>query len=241
MIVTIDGPAGSGKSTVARQLAERLNVRFLDTGAMYRAVALAVLNGGLDENNEDDVAATVSTVTIEFDDDRLLLNGEDSTTAIRRADVTAISSVVAAQPAVRSRLVELQRDVSKAGSLVTEGRDQGSVVFPNAEFKFFLTANLDVRARRRHKELVGKGSSLTLSTVKQQLSQRDDRDESRAHAPLKPAPDAIQIDTSYVSIAQVVDHLFDIVRGVKANTDRLTSDPENAESANAAQEPDADA
>ncbi|MCL4110374.1 UNVERIFIED_CONTAM: hypothetical protein GTU68_027765 [Idotea baltica] len=202
MIVTIDGPAGSGKSTVAKQLAVRLGVRFLDTGAMYRAVALAVLNENVNENNADEVEALAANVDIKFQGDQILLN-----------DVTAISSVVAANPTVRKRLVELQRQVGNAGSLVTEGRDQGSVVFPKAEFKFFLTANLDVRARRRHKELVGKGSSLTLSTVKSQLSQRDDRDENRTHAPLKPAADAEQIDTSYVSITQLVDRLVETVQG----------------------------
>lgn len=213
MIVTIDGPAGSGKSTVARQLAIRLGVRFLDTGAMYRAIALAVLNADIDEDNEADVTALAAKVKIQFEDDRLLLDGQDATAEIRRSDVTAISSVVAANPTVRKRLVELQRQVGDAGSLVTEGRDQGSVVFPQAKFKFFLTANLDVRARRRHKELVGKGSKLTLSTVKSQLSQRDDRDETRIHAPLKPAEDAQQIDTSHYTIAQVVDLLCDTVKG----------------------------
>lgn len=213
MIVTIDGPAGSGKSTVARQLAIRLGVRFLDTGAMYRAVALAALNNNIDESNDAAVEALASQVEIQFSEDQLLLNGQDATDDIRRSDVTAISSIVAAHPAVRSRLVELQRQVGQAGSLVTEGRDQGSVVFPTAKFKFFLTANLDVRARRRHKELVGKGSKLTLTTVKNQLSQRDDRDESRIHAPLKPAEDAQLIDTSHFTIAQVVDLLCDTVTG----------------------------
>lgn len=224
MIVTIDGPAGSGKSTIARQLADRLGVRFLDTGAMYRAVALAVLNENVDENNAAEVEALVANVDIQFRKDQLFLNGNDATEAIRRSDVTAISSVVAANPAVRNRLVELQRQVGEAGSLVTEGRDQGSVVFPNAEFKFFLTANLDVRARRRHKELVGKGSSLTLSTVKSQLSQRDDRDENRTHAPLKPAADAEQIDTSHVSITQLVDRLVETVQGCS----QQTKNPETA-------------
>lgn len=224
MIVTIDGPAGSGKSTVARQLANRLGVRFLDTGAMYRAIALAVLNANVDEGNEAEVKALANQVEIQFDEDQLLLNGQDATAEIRRSDVTAISSVVAANPAVRKRLVELQRAVGEAGSLVTEGRDQGSVVFPNAEFKFFLTANLDVRARRRHIELVGKGSNLTLSTVKSQLSQRDDRDETRIHAPLKPADDATQIDTSHYTIAQVVDLLCDTVTA-NSNSQPETDSP----------------
>ena len=228
MIVTIDGPAGSGKSTVARQLAIRLGVRFLDTGAMYRAIALAVLNNNVSEDDEAAVTALATTVQIQFNEDQLLLNGQDATTDIRRSDVTAISSVVAAHSAVRERLVELQRGVGESGSLVTEGRDQGSVVFPQAKHKFFLTANLDVRARRRHKELVGKGSKLTLSTVKAQLSQRDDRDETRIHAPLKPAEDAQLIDTSHYTIAQVVDLLSDTVQGKLDSSTRKSTDTDGS-------------
>ncbi len=211
MIVTIDGPAGSGKSTVARLLADRLSVRFLDTGAMYRAVAFAVLRSPVSETDSDGVAEVADAVDLQFQDDILHLNGVDVSNEIRTAEVTAISSVVAANPAVRERLVELQRQVGRQGSLVTEGRDQGSVVFTDAEYKFFLTATMDARARRRHRELVGGGSKLTLSTVRTQLSQRDARDENRTHAPMKPAEDAVIIDTSAMSIAQVVDALAERV------------------------------
>jgi CMP/dCMP kinase len=211
MIVTIDGPAGSGKSTVAKLLAARLSVRFLDTGAMYRAIACSVLNSEVSETDEIAVAEIAESVQLEFQGETLCLNGKDVSEQIRTPQVTAISSIVAANPAVRKRLVQLQRQVGQQGSLVTEGRDQGSVVFPGAEHKFFLTASVDARARRRHRELIAGGSSLTLETVKTQLAQRDERDENRAHAPMKPAADAVTIDTSGMSIAQVVEHLVEQV------------------------------
>lgn len=211
MIVTIDGPAGSGKSTVARLLADRLNIGFLDTGAMYRAIALAVLKSDHSENDDAAVSTIAAQSSIRFENDCLHLNNVDVSEDIRTPEVTAVSSVIAANPAVRERLVELQREIGAAGSIVTEGRDQGSIVFPNAKYKFFLTATVDARARRRHREMVSKGSSLTLATVKTQLRQRDQRDESRAHAPMKPAADARKIDTSSLSIAQVVEALMEII------------------------------
>ena len=208
MIITIDGPAGSGKSTVARLLAERLHIRFLDTGAMYRAVALAVLNAATDENDLSAVAQIARGVTISFDNDRLLLNELDVTSQIRSPQVTAISSIVASNPDVRERLVELQREIGKRGSMVTEGRDQGTVVFPDAEHKFFVKANLEARARRRQRELSYEGVDQPIPVVMDQLRLRDDRDETREHAPMKPAENAVVVDTSDLTIAQVVEMLI---------------------------------
>ena len=206
--MTIDGPAGSGKSTVARLLADRLQVRFLDTGAMYRAVALAVLQSDVSESDLDAVGKLVGGIQVEFADHRLLLNGCDVSKQIRTPEVTAISSIIASNPLVRTRMVELQRGIGQVGSLVTEGRDQGTVVFPQAEFKFFLTASLDARAWRRQQELAAKGSTLPLTVVRDQLRQRDERDENREHAPMKPAENAVIVDTSEKTIAQVVDLLI---------------------------------
>lgn len=213
MIITLDGPAGSGKSTVARLLAERMNYRFLDTGAMYRAVALAVLKAAGDENDLAAVTKLVEACTIEFDGDHLLLNQEDVTAEIRSPEVTAVSSIIASNPGVRNRLVELQRAIGRKGSMVTEGRDQGTVVFPDAEHKFFVTANLEARARRRQRELAHKGVNQPITTVMDQLRQRDERDEQRAHAPMKPAENALVIDTSDLTIAQVVEMIAKKVSG----------------------------
>lgn len=207
MIVTIDGPAGSGKSTVARLLADHLQIRYLDTGAMYRAIALAVVQSEFDENSEDDVAAVARDAEVEFRDADILLNGANVTDEIRKANVTAVASIVAANPNVRERLVDLQKRIGRRGDLVTEGRDQGTVVFPDADYKFFVTASLNARARRRHREMLARGSKLPLKTVETQLRQRDDRDENREYAPMKPADDAVVIDTSDMSIADVVEEL----------------------------------
>ena len=207
MIVTIDGPAGSGKSTVARMLAERLQIRYLDTGAMYRAIALAVIRSPYEEADIGAVASVADSSEIVFRENDILLNDVKVTDEIRSANVTAVASIVAANPHVRERLVELQKKVGREGDLVTEGRDQGTVVFPNATHKFFVTASLATRARRRHREMVANGSTLPFKTVETQLRQRDERDENREYAPMKPASDATVIDTSDISIADVVETL----------------------------------
>jgi len=223
IIITIDGPAGSGKSTVARQLADRLEFRFLDTGAMYRAVALAIVEAGVQESDDHEVARVADSVALRFEDDQLMLNGKDVTGAIRTPEVTAVSSIVASNPAVRSRMVELQRAIGIEGSMVTEGRDQGTVVFPDADHKFFITATLETRARRRQRELASGGSELSISIVQEQLRQRDERDEQRAHAPMKPADNAVIVDTSEMSIGEVVQHLVSRVHS-GSDSDQLSGD-----------------
>jgi cytidylate kinase len=208
MIITIDGPAGSGKSTAARMLAEQLGVRFLDTGAMYRSIALAVLQAGVAPEDADAVTQVAEYCRIDMPDDRILLNSVDVTTAIREPEVTLAASIVAAHAGVRRRLVALQQAVGQAGPLVTEGRDQGTIVFPNATCKFFLTASLAARAARRQAELRKKSLPSRLEDVTEQIQQRDERDEQRATAPMKPAADALLIDTSDLTIEQVVQQLL---------------------------------
>ncbi len=212
MIVTIDGPAGTGKSTVARGLAERLGFAFLNTGAMYRGVALACLRGGLDPSDEPSVGRLLSELVLSFSQDRLLLDGEDVADQIRDVSVTDAASLVAALPSVRQALVLQQQRIGEGTDLVTEGRDQGTVVFPHAECKFFLTASPEVRAVRRVEEMRRKGVTAEFEDILSQQRLRDQRDESRAHGPLRPADDAITINTSAVSASDVLDQLEAVVR-----------------------------
>ena len=212
MIVTIDGPAGSGKSTVARLLADRLQIGYLDTGAMYRAIALAVVQSEFNENDNDAVTQVAQACTIEFRKGSIYLNTVNVTDEIRAANITAVASIVASNPGVRNQLVELQKKIGTSGDLVTEGRDQGTVVFPQAAHKFFITASLTARAHRRHREMLSRGSTLPLQTVKSQLQQRDSRDKNRVYAPMKPATDAQVIDTSEMSIGEVVETLANRIR-----------------------------
>ena len=212
MIVTIDGPAGTGKSSVARMLADRLGFEFLNTGAMYRAVAYACLQRQLDLANEQDVGNVAHALEIFFSKNRLLLGNEDVTEAIRGQEVTQSASIVAANPVVRKRLVDLQRLVGQGTNLVTEGRDQGTIVFPNAECKFFLTASPEERARRRQRELLEKGDKISLEELLEQQKLRDLRDETRACSPLKPAPNAVIIDTTQMTLAHVASHLEQLVQ-----------------------------
>lgn len=211
MIITIDGPAGSGKSTAARALAERLGFQFLDTGAMYRVVTLVCQRENISLTDETSVAQRASTIEIRFDGPRVFADGEEVTDTIRTVQVTQGTSIVAANAAVRAQLTTLQRKAADGLNIVTEGRDQGTVAFPHAECKFFLTASPEERARRRQYDLQRRGEELALEEILAHQTERDLRDEQRTVGPLKPASDAILIDTSRRSIQDVVEELERII------------------------------
>ncbi len=211
MIVTIDGPAGAGKSTVAKQLAERLGFCYLDTGAMYRAVAWAGLQGQIDWSDEKSVRELAAKTSIDWTSDRVLLNGEDVSDAIRTTEVTAAVGQAADHPAVRSWLVDLQRSIAEGVSLVTEGRDQGSVAFPDAACKIFLVAGAEERARRRVEDFRDRGEKVDFEKVLADIVSRDHADESRPVGALVEPDGAVCVDTDGLSINEVVDRLEKIV------------------------------
>jgi cytidylate kinase len=212
MIVTIDGPAGAGKSTAARALARRLGFEFLDTGAMYRAVTLAGLRCGCDLHDQDALARLLAHFDLAMPGERVLLAGEDITAAIRTEAVTAASRAVADSPVVRRHLAQLQRALAGGRSIVCEGRDQGTVVFPAAECKFFLVADAHERARRRHLEMAKRGDTVPLEDVLRAQDERDRRDAGRNIAPMIPAPDALMLDSTGLTLDQVVDRMEAEVR-----------------------------
>jgi len=201
-VIAIDGPSASGKGTVARLLAGKLGFHHLDSGALYRLVGLAVARGGIATGNEAAAAAIAARLPVRFDGDEVLLDGERVTDAIRTEEVSTVASFVAALPAVRAALLGRQRAFRQAPGLVAEGRDMGSVVFPDAELKVFLTASPEARAQRRHKQLNEKGIAATLAALLQDLRERDARDATRSAAPLKQSPGARSLDTTSMSAEQ---------------------------------------
>jgi cytidylate kinase len=219
LVITIDGPAASGKSTVARLLAERLGASFLDTGAMYRAVTLAAVEGGVDMSDEEKLLAVLDNRDFQFAvrEGRMVvfIDGLDVTEQIRKPEVTANARYIASAVKLREKLVEMQRQFAAGEKkIVTEGRDQGTVVFPDADVKFFLTADARERARRRQAESLRNES---LEQIQRAIEERDKSDEGRAVGPLKPADDAIVIDTTDLSIEEVVEKLLLCVEEVSPN------------------------
>lgn len=212
-VIAIDGPSASGKGTVAQLVAKALGFRYLDSGALYRLVALAAAREGVDTGDEREVAAVAARLPVSFDGDEVLLDDERVTDTIRTEECSIAASRVAALPGVRRALLDRQRSFRRPPGLVAEGRDMGSVVFPDAGLKVFLTASLEARAGRRYKQLKEKGITATLAGLLQDLRERDARDASRSVAPLKQSPGARQLDTTEMSAAQAAARIVGWYRG----------------------------
>lgn len=215
-IIAIDGPVGAGKSTVARAVAQRLRFRHVDTGAMYRSVALAVMERGIDLRDERAVVAVARSLDFEFvphgEGQRVVVNGVDVTESIRRPEVSEGASVVSVYPDVREAMVAVQRRLGAGGGVVMEGRDIGTVVFPEAEVKIFLDASPEERARRRFNELRAKGAKVDLEELRKQEEERDRRDRTRTHSPLRRAADAVVIDSTGAVVERVVEQILAVVQ-----------------------------
>ena len=213
MIIAFDGPAGSGKSTIAKIISEKLGITYLDTGAMYRAVTLYFLENNVDFNDENQVKINLEKIELEFINDKLYLNNKDVSVQIREKNVNDNVSLVSAIRIVREKMVDLQRKMSGKKSVVLDGRDIGTVVFPNADYKFYITASVDVRARRRYEEELQKGiSNLSFDEVKKSMENRDYIDSNREVTPLRKADDAIEIDTSDMSIEEVLEKILSYIK-----------------------------
>jgi CMP/dCMP kinase len=211
MIVTLDGPAGAGKSSTARALATRLGWCYMDTGAMYRAVALMALDRGIPLDDSAALAELAEGITIEFRDGRVVVDGHDVSTEIRTERITQATRPVADAPPVREAMKRIQRRMAEGMDVVTEGRDQGSVVFPAAALKVFLTASPEERARRRHREEIERGNSASLTAILTAQSQRDEGDRTRAVGAMKPADDAVIVETDGLAPEAVVDRLVAMI------------------------------
>jgi cytidylate kinase len=217
-VLTIDGPSGSGKGTISRIVADRLGWHLLDSGALYRAVGFAAGVAGLDLTDEDAVTRCAESTKISFRDPkdgtetRVVVNGRDATDELRTETAGAAASAIAAFPGVRAALFDKQRSFRKSPGLVADGRDMGTVIFPDAPFKVFLTASAEERAKRRYKQLKDKGLNVTLSALLREIQARDERDAARVVAPLRPADDAITIDTTGIPVDEVVAAVLSVVR-----------------------------
>ena len=211
-IIALDGPAGSGKSTIAKVIAKNFGLTYLDTGAMYRMVALYILENNIDFNNVADVENILNNIKVDIIDDKFILNGTDVSLEIRTPEVTKIVSPVSAIKAVRVKLVDLQREISKGKKVILDGRDIGTVVFPNADLKVFLVASPEERAKRRVKDYASKGITEDFETVLKDILERDHTDSTRKESPLKKAEDAIEVDTSFLNIEESVQTISNLIK-----------------------------
>lgn len=218
-VITIDGPSGSGKGTLSQLLAKKIGFHLLDSGALYRLVALAALKQGVNIQDEQQVEKVAAQLDVRFDitaeHTRILLSGEDVTRAIRSEIISMNASVVAAYPGVREALLKRQRDFRQLPGLVADGRDMGTTVFPDADIKIFLTASAEARAQRRYKQLVEKGESVDINALIKDIQERDERDSKRTVSPLKPAADAILLDSTQMTIEEVLEAMLNLVKGGK--------------------------
>lgn len=218
LVIAIDGPAGTGKSTVSRLLAERLHFTYLDTGAMYRAVAVKANEEGIDIEDEDRLKKLCSKIRLHFKDNKIFVDNRDYSNEIRKAPAGTLSSKVSTKRVVREAMVRLQRSMAENGSVVMEGRDIGTVVFPDADVKFYLDASAEIRGKRRYLELKEKGSDVSLANVIEEVKARDEIDSTRAHSPLRKADDAVYIDTGAMTIEEVVKKMAEAVKNRHGNT-----------------------
>lgn len=216
VVVAIDGPSGAGKSTITKLLAERLGYIHIDTGAMFRSVALMAKRGGIGVEDDAALAGLCRELSITFLREagacRVLVNGEDVSCAIRKDEISLLTSAISARKPVRAALLEMQRAMGAQGGVILEGRDIGTVVFPDAEVKFFLSASAEERGRRRYQELVQRGEKVTLDEIVNNVVQRDRQDAGREHAPLRQAEDAIAVDSTSLSIEEVLNLMERTVR-----------------------------
>ncbi len=206
--IAIDGPSGAGKSTVAKSLAQALGIDYIDTGAMYRAVAYKLIKEGLDPENKESVKSILDNTYIDFKDGETFLDGENVSNFIRSSQITMVASLVSAMPEVRNKLVSLQQSLAGQKSVVLDGRDIATNVFPKAKYKFFLTASVDERAKRRWEEMKEKGSKIDFGTVREEIVTRDYNDSSRAINPLHKAEDALELDTTGMNVQQVTEFIL---------------------------------
>lgn len=211
-VITIDGPSGSGKGTISKLLARQLGYSYLDTGALYRAVAWKVREERTGPDDEDALKRILEDIRINFEGDRIFVDGVDVSSAIRTAEIGELSSRVSAKPVVRAGLFSIQREMGLKGNVVIEGRDTGTAIFPEAENKFYLDAGIEERARRRYQDLKGKDPELTLKKTIDDIKKRDSRDSSRESSPLMKTDDMIYIDSTHLSIEEVVAKILEHLR-----------------------------